>query len=213
MKDKNFLNAKIISFEGIEACGKSTQIELLKEYLDENKITYLALREPGSNDTAEKIRDLLLNKDLKKDPLTEILLFMAARRELFIDQIVPNLNKKKVFILDRSIDSTLVYQAMAHDLDWEYFYGLHEELNLCIVPHRTFYFQMNYENSIERQKTRNQEQDYFEQKPKRYYTKLISGYDYLSQRFPDRFVTINADETIQSISTKVRKVVMELLDR
>jgi dTMP kinase len=107
---------KLIIFEGIDGCGKSTQAKKLYQHLSKTNSVVL-LREPGGIKLSEKIRNLLLDVTHDIDPLTEVLLFSASRNELLKSKILPELNKGKIVILDRFIDSTIAYQGYGRGVD------------------------------------------------------------------------------------------------
>ena len=106
----------LISFEGIDGCGKSTQIKLLSDKLTKHNIDNVILREPGDTSFSNKIRDILLDNNNNICPESEMLLFLAARAQLVREKIIPYL-KDKVILLDRFVDSTLAYQGYGRKLD------------------------------------------------------------------------------------------------
>ena len=112
---------KIISFEGIEGVGKTTQINLLKEYLENKGFTVQVLREPGSTNTGEKIRDILLNSDDISNE-TELLLMFAARSELICQKI--NNTSCDFLLLDRFFDASIAYQGYGRKLSIEFIKSL-----------------------------------------------------------------------------------------
>ena len=99
----------VIIFEGIEASGKSTNLDLAAKYLKKKRKKYIKLREPGGSPFSEKIRKILLNKNYKLDYKTDLMLFLASRSENFQKIIKKNYNKR-VILIDRFIDSTIAYQ-------------------------------------------------------------------------------------------------------
>ena len=106
-----------ISFEGIDGCGKSTQVKMLVEKFERKKINYLLVREPGSTSISEKIRKILLDKELgEMNSRTEALLMMASRAQLTKEIIIPKLKSGFVIIADRYIDSTIAYQGAGRGL-------------------------------------------------------------------------------------------------
>ena len=119
----NKVKGKLISFEGIDGSGKSTQIKLLKEFFNESKRKAIFTREPGGTVEAELIRRLILSKNKKVnfENKTEILLLLAARYEHFKKLIEPEILKGKTIICDRFIDSTLAYQCRGN-IELEKFY-------------------------------------------------------------------------------------------
>lgn len=110
-------NGKLITFEGCEGVGKSTQVKLLEKYLTEKGVPCLFTREPGGTETGEKIRALLKDEQSDMCDGTELLLFEAARFENTARVIIPALEEGKVVVVDRYIDSTTAYQAFGRGLD------------------------------------------------------------------------------------------------
>ena len=115
------MKGKFITFEGCEGSGKSTQIRLLCEYLDERNIPYICTREPGGSKVAERIREIILDKDnAEMGDECEALLYAAAREQHLKDIVIPALNAGKLVICDRYIDSSLAYQGVARGLGTDY---------------------------------------------------------------------------------------------
>jgi dTMP kinase len=126
----------IISFEGGEGVGKTTQAALLKEYLEKKGRRVVSLREPGGSELSENIRKLFLSYPM--DTMTELMLLLAARRNNIVSVIMPALDAGKVVIIDRFIDSTLVYQGIAGGLGIENVRNLMEITKTLIEPDLTF---------------------------------------------------------------------------
>lgn len=110
-------NGKLITFEGCEGVGKSTQIRLLEKYFTEANVPCLFTREPGGTPVGERVRELLKDKSIEMFCETELLLFEAARRENTGRIIIPALEAGKVVVVDRYIDSTTAYQAFGRGVD------------------------------------------------------------------------------------------------
>ena len=120
------MTGKLITFEGIDGSGKTTQIDLLESELKQQGISTLVLREPGGTKLSEKIREVLLDRDnIALSPLAESLLFVAARAQLMAEKIKPALELDQFVICDRFADSTVAYQGYGRGLNVEYL----EELN------------------------------------------------------------------------------------
>ncbi len=126
----------IISFEGGEGVGKTTQAALLKEHLEKKGRRVVSLREPGGSDLSEKIRKLFLAHPM--DSMTELMLLLAARRNNIASIIMPALNAGKIVIIDRFIDSTFVYQGIAGGLGIDKVRNLMEITGTLIEPDLTF---------------------------------------------------------------------------
>lgn len=180
----------LITFEGIDGCGKTTQIELLKGYFDSEKRNYFVFREPGGTDISEKIRALLLHDDEEMDPVTELLLFSAARSQLLIEKVKPLLEESEIVILDRFYDSTTAYQGFGRELgDQNELIILNKLASHDTVPDLTFYLRISPEDAAAR--TKEFEKDRMESSGDSFFQKVVDGYDTLSNT-EDRFHTLNA---------------------
>tara|TARA_Y100000590_G_scaffold334126_1_gene380148 strand:- start:1550 stop:2179 length:630 start_codon:yes stop_codon:yes gene_type:complete len=145
----------IISFEGIDGCGKSTQIKLLSDKLNKNNIDNIILREPGDTDFSNKIRNILLDTNNEISSISEMFLFLSARAQLVKQKIIPYLDKNYIVLLDRYVDSTLAYQGYGRKLDK----NIINQLNLLatnqILPDLTFIFKIDPMVCIDRIKNSN----------------------------------------------------------
>lgn len=213
----------IISFEGIDACGKSTQVKILKEYLISKNYAVVDFREPGASDLGEKIRFLLLDKTSQKldiSPLSELLLFMAARAQLAwkMAAILAE-NKNSIIILDRFIDSSLAYQTAYANLyrsDFWHLDKIHQELldsvnrgNIeylnqltcpSLFPDRTYFLDLTIDDMAQRLSLRNEEVDRLEKRGLLYQENVRKQYLILAEEHPDRIVSIDATKSVSEIS-------------
>ena len=129
-----------ISFEGIDGCGKTTQINLLSNKLNENNIENIIVREPGNTLVSEKIRDILLDNANNINEISETLLFLASRSQLVTEIIEKSIIKNKVILCDRFIDSTIAYQGYGRGLDVNKLINLNSFATKEIYPDLTFIF-------------------------------------------------------------------------
>lgn len=199
-----------ISFEGGEACGKSTQIKLLKEYVStlKNKEDFVFVREPGGTPLTEEIRRLLLNYEIDKPlPMTELLLFCAARVEDVEKIIKPALEKGKIVIADRFYDSTIAYQGMARNImNVEQILKLTKTIIGNIKPDLTFYLKLSPEEAFKRKSKINEGLDRIEKEGLLFHKQVEKGYDYISNLEKERFVIIDASKTPDEISNEIIKM-------
>lgn len=195
-----------ITFEGGEACGKSTQVALLKEYIlqKQNKDMFIFTREPGGTDLGETIRDLLLhNKNVNITPRAELLLFLAARAQLYADCIRPQLDLGNVVIADRFYDSTIVYQGYARSvMPPEQILNLNLEILDNLTPDMTFYFKISPKTAMLR-KGKDAELDKIESLGLDFHEKVANGYDTLIKKFPERFHVIDATKSVAEIHQEI----------
>lgn len=205
-----------ITFEGGEACGKSTQIQLLKEYIDkrQDKKNFIFIREPGGTKLGEEIRELLLNFETDSPtPKAELLLFLASRAQIFEKIILPSLNEGKVVIADRFFDSTVAYQGFARNiLSAEEIYDLHKTILGNFLPDITFYLKISPSEAFKR-KAVFPALDRMEKEGKDFHQKVYEGYNYLSEKEPDRFEVIDATQSIEKIHQQIVTVINKNLTK
>lgn len=192
----------LVTFEGIDGCGKSTQIRLFKGYLESKGVSFEVFREPGGTGLSEQIRNLLLHSSDEMDEVTELLLFSAARSQLIREKVIPLLNEGRLVILDRFYDSTLAYQGFARraaDIDRI------SELNSLaahnLTPDLTFYLKISPEISAAR--TIRQNKDRMEREGLQFFKKVAEGYDQISKENP-RFRVIDASQSREDVFHAVR---------
>lgn len=191
----------LISFEGVDGSGKSTQISLLKRKLIEAGQEVTVFREPGGTEISEVIRAMLLNPEFKIDPVTELLLFSAARSQLIAEQVRPKLNSDYTVILDRYYDSTTAYQGFGREsVPLENIRQINEIASHTLQPDITFYLRITIEEAERR--TAAQQKDRMELSGDAFYKRVIKGFDYLADTL-DRFKTIDASLEPEEIHRKI----------
>ena len=191
----------LITFEGIDGSGKSTQISLLKKYITNSGKDVEVLREPGGTDISELIRGMLLNPEIEIDPVTELLLFSSARSQLIAEKVKPLLAKDVVIILDRFYDSTTAYQGYGRgSLPIDQVHQINRVASHGIAPDITFYLRLSLEESANR--TAHMEKDRMEQSGIEFYQNVIKGFDELAEK-EVRFVTIDASKTVEEVNKLV----------
>ncbi len=209
----------LITFEGIEGCGKSTQIILLAERLRELGHTVVISREPGATLLGKQLRALLLNPNYDPDALTELLLYLADRREHCRRIISPALDRGEIVLLDRFVDSTWVYQGfaaptVATDGDSGVVAAENiDKLNRLVVgpcwPQLTFLLDCAAEIGLNRARQRNLENgeagvaDRFEQRQLRFHEQVRAGFIHLAAAEKERFSIVNAARPIADIHDEV----------
>ena len=201
------LNGKFITFEGPEGAGKTTILELLMDYLQKSGIEAVFTREPGGINIAEKIREVILNKEhTVMDSRTEALLYAAARRQHLVEKVIPSLDNGKIVLCDRFIDSSLAYQGYARGLGIDEVLSINEFALNGIMPDLTLYFRIDpeiglkrIENSSEREKNRLDLEDLT------FHKKVQEGYEQVINRFQERIIVIEADQPIEDVLNEVKK--------
>lgn len=195
-----------ITFEGADGCGKTTQIELLKKYLDEKNIKNIQTREPGATELGVELRKILLHYEKPVSDLAETFLYLADRAQHTEFEIKPMLDDGYIILCDRFIDSTVSYQGYARKQDINQINKLNEIATGGLKPDLTIVFDI--ESTIA-QKRLQGEKDRLEKEGLEFHKALRFGYLELAKKEPDRIKVINADDTIENIHKKV----IELISR
>lgn len=188
-----------ITMEGPDGAGKSTQIDMLKSYLNDRGYDVLITRDPGGNEISEAIRQIILNKDYTEmGYMTELLLYASARAQLVKENIKPALEAGKAVIADRFIDSSAVYQGIARGLGIDTVYKVNEFALQGIMPDMTFLMDLDAEKGITRKKNQ-AELDRMENETLEFHRKVVEGYRLLAENNQDRIVKIDATLPISEI--------------
>ena len=202
----------IISFEGLDGCGKSTQIQMLKKYLESFGKKVMILREPGGNNISEKIRDILLDKkNLNMVFETELLLYISSRAQLVKEEMIPLLNDDYIVLLDRFIDSTTAYQGYGRGLDIDLIESLNKfaTVNGKYMPDMTFFFDLDPKLSLNRVVTRGEEINRMESAKFDFFEKVHDGFITIYQNNKDRVIKIDGalkpNEVFESLKRKFTK--------
>lgn len=170
-----------ISFEGMDACGKTTQMDLLQAALEEKNIQVFRSREPGGSPLAESLRHLLLAREEEKvHAVTEALLYAAARAQHVRQTLRPALERGDWVISDRYIDSSLVYQGLGRDLGLDYVWSINERAIDGLWPDRTFVLDLSVKESKARMEERKQGLDRLEVEGDVFKERLRQGFRQLA---------------------------------
>ena len=192
-----------ITFEGIEGSGKSTQIQLLKEFFEKKAQKAFFTKEPGSSEVGKKIRSVLLNKENKIFPQTEIFLIFADRVQHVQEIIKPNLNEGKFVISDRYYDSSIAYQGQREGVDKTEIYELINMLDLP-TPDITFLLDLPVDIGLKRAKNR-ASLDRFESEEISFHEAVRQNYLDLQEQNLERIVKIDALQTPDAIFSNILK--------
>lgn len=193
----------MITFEGVDGCGKSTQVALLAEALRREGREVLTLREPGGTVAAERIRELLIDPDTPLEPLAELLLFAAARADLVGKEIRPALERGVVVICDRFTDSTLAYQGVARGLGGDVVSRVNEVAAGGVKPDRTFYLRLDPAEAHARAVAAAGGGDRFEDEGTSFQASVARAYDELAEAEPGRIEVIDATGTVEKVHERV----------
>jgi dTMP kinase len=196
---KNF-----ISFEGIDFSGKTTQIKLLQDRLQEKKVENILVREPGGTIISEKIRDILLSTaHTEMHRITEILLYEAARAQLVHQKILPLLKKNLHVLADRYYDSTTAYQGYGRKLDLQAVHIINHFATSHLRPFKTFFIDISAEEAEKRQKSKNLNKDRLENSGFEFFQLIRSGYLEMCLEEPDRFIKISGEQEPEKITEEI----------
>ena len=199
-----------ISFEGIEGSGKSTQIELIEELIRAKGYQVKKLREPGTTELGEKIRNIFLEKTTETvDPITEAFLLYASRKHLDQNFLRQNLNDGAIVIADRYADATLAYQSYGKGLDHNFVKLIHDSSQL-LSPDLTFYMDISAELSRERISDR--EMDRMESESIDFFKKVREGYLQIAHDNPERVVVLDANKTVDQLHESIKKIISNKLN-
>lgn len=202
----------LISFEGIEGCGKSTQAKLLYEYLKEKGISCILVREPGGTKIGEEIRKILLDERYPKmSSKTELFLYLAARAQLLEEVILPALQQRKVVICDRFCDSTLAYQGGGRNLKIEKVSQINKYTANKLKPNLTILIDIPL--SVSRERIAQEEKDRLEKENEEFHKRVREIYFFLAKRAPKRIKIFEGTKNIEDLHLEIRTKVIEFLTK
>ena len=193
-----------ITFEGIDGCGKSTQVRRAARFLEDKKIPILVTREPGGTPIAEKIRDIILSPD--HDSMTnrcELLLYLASRAQHVQEKMRPALEKGVTVLCDRFQEATFAYQGFGRGFLLSTVNQLNQFSTNGLKPSRTYIFDISIECAFSRMKKMVKVPDRIEKSSKELYQKILEGYLKLASNEPSRIKIIDGEESIGSIYNKI----------
>lgn len=210
--------SRLISFEGLDGAGKTTQMALLEGWLQAHGIAYVRTREPGGTPLGIEIRQLLLNRpDLSIAPLAEAFLFQADRAQHFATLVIPALSEGKLVITDRCFDASIAYQGYARGVGPE----LVERLSLLatqgIVPDLTILLDLDpwqvrnrTDTAADASGTR-EERTRFDAEAESFHARVQEGFRALARHHPERIKVVNAAQSIEAIHAEIVALVRGLM--
>ena len=203
---------RFITLEGGEGAGKSSQIQVVKDYLEARGIDVIVTREPGGTPVGQEIRNLLVSGDKDKwSPLSETLLILADRAAHLERVIRPALADGKYVVCDRFFDSTRAYQGIAGGLGLEVIHNLQQPVLGTTLPDVTLLLDIDPEKGLSRAQERGGDLR-FESKTLAYHQTLRQAFLDFAKQEPERMVVIDADRDIEAVSTDIITVLGERLD-
>ena len=210
---------KLITFEGIEGSGKSTQIKLVAEYFVEKNVPIIVTQEPSGTDIGRKIGSILFNSEhYYMCAETEMFLFCAARAQHVREKIMPALEQNKVVLCDRFSDATYAYQGAGRGLDHEFIKLINDYSALHLKPGLTLLFDLPVEIGLQRATDRNNRIkepssiDRFERENIDFHRRIREGYLNILRNDPQRFRLIDANQDINAIQEEVRRHISDFIN-
>ena len=199
----------LITFEGIDGCGKSVQARRSRRFLLNRGYEVILLREPGSTPVAERLRRILLDKKLAVPDVTELLLYEAARSELVEKIIRPALRQGKIVLLDRFYDSTTAYQGYGRELDINMVRALHKIATGGIVPDLTILFNVDLKTALAR---RSKNPDRLESQAAAFHERVRRGFLEIARKERKRVKVIDGTQVLEQVFREVRKLLEQKLN-
>lgn len=201
-----------IAFEAVDGAGKTTQMRLLKQWLEHEHYPVFTTREPGGTDCeiAEKIRNLILDShNATMLPQTEALLFAASRTQSINEIIVPHLENKEIVLTDRSVGSSLAYQGFGREIGMNVVKRINDFGMEKYYPDFTFYLQIPYEEAMKRKAARGYDIDRMEASDKEFFMRSIEGFNTIARR-NSSWITIDATGDIDKTQTTIRMLMRSI---
>ena len=197
------MSGRFITFEGPEGSGKTTQVQRLGAHLRERGTEVVVTKEPGGTPVANQIRAILLHPENAMDPLAELLLYAASRRQHVVEVIRPALERGAIVLCDRFTDATLAYQGFGRLLDLDRLRTLNNWVTDSLVPDRTLLFDIDERAGLERAHRRiaatDNSEGRFEAEDLRFHRRVREGYLSLAKGEPKRFAVVDAAGTIDEV--------------
>ena len=201
-----------ISFEGNDGSGKSSVIRAVNQKLMDLGYDVILSREPGGSKIAEKIREIILDKDnLGMDDWTEALLYAASRREHLQKTVIPALNKGQIILCDRFLDSSLAYQGKARGLGIDKVFAMNEYATEGLLPDLTLLVCVRPEIGLERIGKNRGEKDRLELEAIEFHNNVYDGYLEVLEKYPNRVVKINGEQTPEKVASDALEVVLNFV--
>jgi len=198
----------LITFEGIDGSGKSTQIQMLEHEFNKLGIEYKTFREPGGTELSEKIRAILLDKEnIELISTAESLLFAAARAQLTAEQIKPAIEKGEFVICDRFTDSTIAYQGYGRGLDIKQLEEINYIATAGLTPDITFILDISPEAAAVRMEA--EASDRMEETGVDFFRRIRGGYRQIKEQNPNRYRLINGEQSPENVFKEIKEIIMK----
>ncbi len=202
----------LITFEGLDCSGKSTQARLLVDrFSGTNGVPkVLFIREPGGTEISERIRSILLDSEhVELDPVTELFLFSASRAQLTTQVIRPALDRNEVVVCDRYFDSTTAYQGFGRQMDLPAIKEINRLATGGIRPDLTFFLDVPLDELARRRASTRKGSDRMEDSGSEFYRRVLAGYKHIAEAEATRYVNINGTRPVQEIGSLIWQEVQQ----
>jgi len=198
----------LITFEGIDGSGKSTQIQMLEHEFNKLGVEYKTFREPGGTELSEKIREILLDKEnIELISTAESLLFAAARAQLTAEQIKPAIEKGEFVICDRFTDSTIAYQGYGRGLDINKLEEINYIATAGLTPDITFILDISPEAAAVRMEA--EASDRMEEMGIEFFRRIQRGYRQIKDQNTNRYRLINGEQSPENVFKEIKEIIMK----
>ena len=204
-----------ITIEGTEGSGKTTVAKELAKLLTTNGYEVVHTREPGGTPISESIRNVILDKNnTSMDGRTEALLYAASRRQHLVEKIWPALKEGKIVLCDRFLDSSLAYQGYARGLGYDEVLNINWFATENTYPDLTLFFVIEPESGLQRiAKNKNREVNRLDLEKLPFHQKVYDAFIELSKKFPERYVTIDASQSLEDVIKDAYNAILERLGK
>ncbi len=203
---------KFITFEGNEGSGKTTLSQKIFAMLQEEGVEVIYTREPGGIRIAEKIRDIILDREhTEMDARAEALLYAAARAQHLKEKVIPALEAGKVVLCDRFIDSSIAYQGVARGLGFNEILHLNEFAINGLMPHKTILLKIEPDLGLKRIENRNN-LNRLDLEAINFHYLVAKGYDEVAEAYPERISVIDASKSIDDVYLEAKAIIEQVIN-
>ncbi len=206
------MKGRLVTFEGIDGSGKSTQIGMLENELKKLGVEFKTFREPGGTDLSEKIRTILLDKEnIELISTAESLLFAAARAQLTTEQIKPAIEKGEFVICDRFTDSTIAYQGYGRGLDIKQLEEMNYIATAGLTPDITFILDISPESAAVRMEAK--ASDRMEETGVDFFRRIRTGYCQIKDQNMNRYRLIDGEQSPENVFKEIKEIIMKQFEK
>ncbi|MGB6301476.1 MAG: dTMP kinase [Rivularia sp. (in: cyanobacteria)] len=207
------MNGKLVVFEGVEGCGKTTQMQFCNEWLQSLSIPVVTTREPGGTELGLHLRSLLLESSNKAiSATTELLLYAADRSQHVEQELLPNLKSGKIILCDRYIDSTIAYQGYGRNLDMNLIHQLNTIATSGLKSDLTLWLDLDVEQGMARKRKSGDKADRIEQEKIEFHRRVQKGYFEQAALSPERNFRIEAGLDKEEVQKQIQQILKSKLE-